>query len=299
MEQPKRLPRGARQSPRSKLAAARPHVSSGQASNNYIRLPKELSFWGNYNYGDCVTAEEAFAKACHDPEFFLTQDTAIGWATEYGYLNGANLSDVLETMQNKGFIQNDRRYNDGSIYSVDWTNAAILTDAIYQGPVKIGVAADQLETVWHKYNDPRPSPANGWFATGFTKDTNEDHCVSLCGYGSIAWLAGQLGVQAPEGVDGAQPGYALFTWSTVGIIDVPSLLNITEEAWLRIPDDAGSAVSGTDADWQQHDLLYPLCYERRVGLFPGHGQQALEGIQGRRITVANRRQHRRGNALRG
>jgi hypothetical protein len=239
MQRPKRLPRGARPSPRSKLAAARPHVISGQASNNYIKIPKELSFWGNNYDGDCVTAEEAFAKACHNPEFFISQDTAIGWATEYGYLNGAFLSDVLETMQNKGFIQNERRYNDGLPYSVDWTNSAILTDAIYQGPVKIGVSADQLEAVWHKYNDPLPDPQNGWFATGFTKDTNEDHCVSLCGYGSIEWLAGQLGVRVPEGVNGAQPGYALFTWSTIGIIDVPSLLNITEEAWLRSPTTVG------------------------------------------------------------
>ena len=239
MERPQVLPRGARPSPRSKLAAAKPHEMSGQALSNHIRLPKELSSWGNYTFGDCVTAEEAFAKASHDPEFLITEDTAIDWAKEYGYLNGANLSDVLEQMQSKGFIQQDRRYNDGSIYSVDWTNAAILTDAIYQGPVKLGVAADQLEAVWHKYNDPLPQPKNGWFATGFKKDTNEDHCVSLCGYGSIGWLAGQLGVQVPAGVDGAQPGYALFTWSTVGIIDVPSLLNITEEAWLRSPTTVG------------------------------------------------------------
>lgn len=156
MERPQVLPRGARPSPRSKLAAAKPHEMSGQALSNHIRLPKELSSWGNYTFGDCVTAEEAFAKASHDPEFLITEDTAIDWAKEYGYLNGANLSDVLEQMQSKGFIQQDRRYNDGSIYSVDWTNAAILTDATYQGPVKLGVAADQLEAVWHKYNDPLP-----------------------------------------------------------------------------------------------------------------------------------------------
>lgn len=39
------------------------------------------------------------------------------------------------------------RYNDGPHFSVDWTNAATLQDAIYKGPVKIGVSADQLETV--------------------------------------------------------------------------------------------------------------------------------------------------------
>jgi hypothetical protein len=30
---------------------------------------------------------------------------------------------------------------------------------------------------------------SGWFATGFKQDNNEDHCVSLCGYGTISWLA--------------------------------------------------------------------------------------------------------------
>jgi hypothetical protein len=31
---------------------------------NFIILPQKISFWGNYSDGDCVTAEEAFAKAC-------------------------------------------------------------------------------------------------------------------------------------------------------------------------------------------------------------------------------------------
>ena len=31
------------------------------------------------------------------------------------------------------------------------------------------------------------------------------------------------------------PAYALFTWDSIGIIDVPSMLAITGEAWLRNP----------------------------------------------------------------
>jgi hypothetical protein len=76
---------------------------------------------------------------------------------------------------------------------------------------------------------------SGWFATGFHPDHNEDHCVSLCGYGTIDWLAHELKVSVPAGVNGTQPGYAMFTWDTVGIIDVPSMVAITEEAWLRRP----------------------------------------------------------------
>jgi hypothetical protein len=137
----------------------------------------------------------------------------------------------LDIMLNAGFPQDGNLYNDGPFNTVDWTNTAALQNAIAQGPVKIGVAADQLEGAVGAA-DP---PPNGWLATGFTLDSNEDHCASLCGFGTIAWLAEQLGVSVPEGVDGSQPGYALYTWKSIGIIDVPSLLAICGEAWLRSP----------------------------------------------------------------
>jgi hypothetical protein len=144
-------------------------------------------------------------------------------------LNGANLVDVLDAMINDGFKQGGHTYDDGPHVAVDWTNAALLQNAIAHGPVKIGVAANQLDKV---ISDP---PKNGWFATGFQQDTNEDHCVSLCGYGTFAWLASQLGVQVPPGIAGTTPGYGLFTWDSIGIIDHPSMVAITQEAWLRNP----------------------------------------------------------------
>jgi hypothetical protein len=118
---------------------------------------------------------------------------------------------------------------------VNWENAGILNQAIWEGPVKIGVAADQLLATWRAAGGGVNGGKSGWFATGYHKDTAEDHCVSLCGYGSMAWLAGQLHVSVPAGVNGANPGYALFTWDSIGIIDTPSMLAITEEAWLRSP----------------------------------------------------------------
>jgi hypothetical protein len=199
----------------------------GPTPAQWLWLPTRLSMWLNDVDGDCVTAEEAFAKACHSPEIFITDDTVEAWATENDVLNGTELVTVLDLMQNAGFQQDGELYNDGPFNSVDWTNTTALQNAIAQGPVKIGIAADQLEDVV-----PNP-PTNGWLATGFTKDRNLDHCVSLCGYGSIAWLAAQLGVSAPSSVYG--PGYALFTWDSIGIIDVPSLLAICGEAWLRNP----------------------------------------------------------------
>jgi len=191
--------------------------------------PTKLSFWLNNQYGDCVTAEEAFAKACHVPEIFISDQEVETWAKQHSVLNGAMLVDVLDLMVAKGFAQGGHTYDDGPFKSVDWTNAAILQNAIAHGPVKIGIAANQLETVYQAH------PKNGWFATGFKQDNAEDHCVSLCGHGTFAWLASQLKVQLPQGIDGATPGYGMFTWDSIGIIDNPSMLAITQEAWLRNP----------------------------------------------------------------
>lgn len=224
------LMRGALPTPRHLLAGAMPYSVTVGAPPTHLVIPKKLSMWGNDVHGDCVTAEEAFAKACHSPEIFITDSTVSQWATAHGVLEGANLNEVLQWMQTDGFAQAGRTYDDGPFYSLNWTNPGTLTSAIAQGPVKIGVAADQLETAW---NTTHGQP--GWFATGFHDDANEDHCVSLCGYGSLQWLARQLKVTVPSGIDGSKPGYAVFTWDSIGIIDQPSMVAITHEAWLRTP----------------------------------------------------------------
>jgi len=221
--------RGAMPSPRHRLAGAMPHVIVGPTPPQLLYDPTKLSFWLNNQYGDCVTAEEAFAKACHVPEIFISDQEVETWAKQHSVLNGAMLVDVLDLMVAKGFAQGGHTYDDGPFKSVDWTNAAILQNAIAHGPVKIGIAANQLETVYQAH------PKNGWFATGFKQDNAEDHCVSLCGHGTFAWLASQLKVQLPQGIDGATPGYGMFTWDSIGIIDNPSMLAITQEAWLRNP----------------------------------------------------------------
>ena len=137
--------RGAIPTPRSALAAAAPYSAPIGAPPNFIVVPKQISFWGNYDNGDCVTAEEAFAKACNNAEIFISEDEVITWATKHGVLDGANLPEVMTWMQNDGFPDSSFTYDDGAHYSVDWTNAGILQSAISQGPVKIGVAGDQLE----------------------------------------------------------------------------------------------------------------------------------------------------------
>ena len=55
--------RGATPSPRSTLAAAAPYLALIGAPPNLIMKPQRISMWGNDVHGDCVTAEEAFAKA--------------------------------------------------------------------------------------------------------------------------------------------------------------------------------------------------------------------------------------------
>jgi hypothetical protein len=59
--------RGATPSPRYELAAATPHTPAVAAPPNFITVPKQINMWGNYDHGDCVTAEEAFSKACNKP----------------------------------------------------------------------------------------------------------------------------------------------------------------------------------------------------------------------------------------
>jgi hypothetical protein len=231
--------RGAIPSPRSALAAAMPYVVRIAVPPTFIMAPPRISWWGNDVHGDCVTVEEAFAKACNNPEIFISDDDVIAWATRHGVLEGAYLTQVMTWMQTDGFADGAFIYDDGPYLTVNWTDAGTLQSAISTGPVKIGVAADQIENAWSTTGGK-----SGWFATGFHADGNEDHCVALCGYGSMVWLAHQLGVQVPAGVDGTQPGYAMFTWNSIGIIDVPSMTAVTHEAWIRQPTTVTKNLNG-------------------------------------------------------
>jgi hypothetical protein len=207
-------------------------------------VPTQLSVWGNDTYGDCVSAEEAAAKAmystmCGLPETFITQQEVETWARQHGFLNGADITDVMDAMAKSGMSANGQTYDDGPYQSVDWTNDATLSSAIYQGPVKIGVAASQLENA--------VSSANGWWATGFKRDNNTDHCVNLCGFGTAEQLGALLNVSVPANVILSERCYLLFTWGTIGIIDKASMMAITEEAWLRTPTTVGQGPAPSPA----------------------------------------------------
>jgi hypothetical protein len=229
------LPTGARFTADAVIKKAKRFRLSAVTPTNILYNPINISAWGNHNYGDCVTAEEAFAKACNRSEIFIPDNVAIGWASENGVLNGANIDDVLSKMNTVGFRSNGITNNDGTASYVDFTNSSVLQNAISQGPVKLGLTSTQLESAYYQYSG---ATQRGWFATGFKPEQStsaNQHCASLCGYGTFSWLAQQFNVQLPNGINGQEVGYALFTWGSIAIIDRQSLLAISHEAWLRNP----------------------------------------------------------------
>lgn len=227
-----RFKRGARKSPRYKLAAAIPHsLVAVAAPPQAAFVPKHLDMWGNNVHGDCVTAEEAFAKACYAPEIYISADVVMAWASAHGVLEGADLVSVMEWMKKQGFRDGSQLYNDGDHYSVDYSSEDALQSAIAAGPVKIAIDADAL-----------PQSAGnqqGWQATGNGHFTNTDHCVAICGYGPTTWLYQQLGVVVPS-VGLPAVGYLVFTWSTIGFVDHAWLMGTCVEAWVRRPTTIGA-----------------------------------------------------------
>jgi hypothetical protein len=249
--------RGLSPTPRHVLVTAPQFIPRLGAPPNGIIIPRQISAWGNVSYpaqgiqghGDCVTAEEAFAKACNNPEIFISDNEVIQWATQHGVLEGANCATVLRYMQSDGFRQSGSVYDDGAYSTINWTDPPALQSALTEGPVKLGVSSSALGNAWanHGYK-------TGWFGIGFQPDSSFDHCVSLCGYGTLTWLAQQLQTQVPAGVDGNVMGYAMFTWNSIGIVDHSSMVAITCEAWLRRPTTVAQpalegAPAGTFGGW--------------------------------------------------
>lgn len=226
-----KFPRGAQRSPAHKLLNAPAHRVIADPPAQFALLPQQLDMWGNDQYGDCVTAEECFAKACHQPEIFVTAAVAESWAQAHGYLNGADLVSVLTTMQTDGFYlpTAGQQYNDGPYSTVDYSNETVLRSAIATaGPVKIAIDANALPAT--------AGNQQGWYAVGGSPNQfpNTDHCVSICGYGPAESLYTQLNVSMPPSLAGVS-GYYVFTWRTIGFVDHDWLMSTCTEGFVRNP----------------------------------------------------------------
>ena len=222
--------RGARPSPLHKLMAATPFVPSGTTPAQFGRVPGRLSFWDNNVDGDCVSAEEACKCAANDPEIFIPDAEVVSWARAGGFLNGADLSEVMDAMARKGFVIGSQEYRDGPHQTVDFSTESILQAALYQGPVKIAIDSSTL-----------PSGAGneqGWVATS-CQGRGSDHCVGLLAYGTAVYLFGLLGVPLPSSLPPTQNGYLLFTWSTIGFVTHQWIMGTTTEAHVRMPSTVG------------------------------------------------------------
>ena len=225
------VPSGPFPTPNHELASARPYRGGGAAPESFLAWPIELNSWGNDKVGDAMWAEEAFAKACADPKVFIPTDVVLLTAQKCG---SSNFAEFMET---HGFQMNGKAYLDGKFHSVDWTNTAALNGAIADvGPVKIGVASANLGSGRQGQVTPGTS---GWAIYGLPTGQPENHCASLCGYGPLAALVDlferhEVKVSLPSGMPTGLC-YAMFTWGSIGIVDRQSLLNITGEAWIRNP----------------------------------------------------------------
>lgn len=241
---------GAKPSPRLKLAQAAPWLTRARAEARPIVVPSQLEMWLNDLDGDCVTAEEAAAIAFYSvmlglPEILITDATVRAFCEQFGFLNGANLTDVMDRMISPGFSQGPG-YRDGPYNAVNWADEANLQSALEAGPVKIGIDSTALP--------PGAGNGNGWYAAGgpskgrawriFGDSLSEDHCVGIWNYGASADLFNALRTAVPTGFPAK--AYHVYTWASVGVVDHPWLMSTVGEAWLRNPTTIGLPAPGPD-----------------------------------------------------
>lgn len=236
----KQFATGLKPTPAHKLLAAPRFKDTANslvsAPAQFATVPPQLRVWGNDQYGDCVSAEEAAALAawsvrCTGKEVCATDAEVVSFARKYGYLNGANLDEVMNTMQTHGMVVGGVTYKIGSYSTVNYTNATALQTAIFVGPVNIAIDHAAL-----------PSGAGnkqGWYATQGGRYRNTDHCVNLMGYGPAGYLYAQLNVPLPSGLPADTQGYLLFTWGTLGFVTHEWLVSTCTEAWVRNPTTVG------------------------------------------------------------
>jgi hypothetical protein len=225
------VPSGAFPTPNYELADAPPYRAAGPTRESFIAWPTGVDFWGGEKPSNSIWAEEAFAKACAEPKVFIPSNVVLSTARLCG---SSNFSAFVQT---HGFQMNGKAYLDGPFNSVDWTKAAALNNAIANfACVKIGVASANFGAGGQGRVTPGTS---GWAIHGLPTAQPGVHCASLFGYGPLPIIVHSfeqhgVNVSLPPGMP-AELCYAMFTQGSVGIVDRQSLMNITSEAWVRIP----------------------------------------------------------------
>jgi hypothetical protein len=198
-----------------------------------------MDFWGAEKGSNSSWAEEAFAKACAEPKVSIPSDVVLFTSEQCG---SSNFAAFLQT---DGFQMEGKAYLDGPFNSLDWTNAAVLNDAIANvGPVKIGIGSANLSSGHGQVT----SGTSGWAIYDLSSGQPEDYCASLCGYGPLAALIDLferhgVNVNLPAGMPTGLC-YAMFIWGSLGLVDRQSLINITGEAWVRNPTTVVKNLSG-------------------------------------------------------
>ncbi len=224
------LPTGRLPSPNAELADATPYQERS-APPSFLNLPSRKVHWHTDTTEDSFWVEEAFAKACAEPQILITNGKLLETAKKCGTNNFSYF------MQTHGFEVEDRAYLDGQFLAVNWADPVILQSAIAKlGPVKVGIKAKNLLT--HQHGLVMPG-VNGWALYAYPPGLTKDHWASLCGFGllrDLVTLFEQKGIKVnvPTGMPNGIC-YALFIWNSIGIIDEQSLLNMTNEAWVRNP----------------------------------------------------------------
>jgi hypothetical protein len=225
------VPSGQFPSSNQELAVAHSYRPAAAAPESFLAWPMKIGAWEDDRQTNSCWAEEAFAKACAEPNIFIPDDVVLLASRRCG---SSNFAEFLQTY---GFQMERKAYLDGPFDSVDWTNVVALNGAIATvGPVKIGVVSTNLAFGPHGQVTPGRS---GWAVYGVPPGQPQSACASLCGYGPLAALVDlferhQINVNLPS-VMPSGLSYAMFFRGSIGIIDRLSLMNITGEAWVRNP----------------------------------------------------------------
>lgn len=209
----------------------------GASPSSFFMIPDKRSIYMNGTYGVCVTSEAAYDIAavsyyCTGDAYMISDDTLMAFAKKYNVVNGADLVEVMQAMEQDGFHQGSDTLTEGKYAAVDYTNLSAIQNAISNGGgnnpncLKVAISSSDL-----------PQDAgnkDGWHAFGHSRGGSTDHCIAYSGYGTAKECFAALKQDVPSGVDPSKPDCVIaYTWATEGVVDMPWIVGTTVEAYIR------------------------------------------------------------------